>query len=121
MLYTLVLVSHLLAAVVSIGLGAFALYAVARSQSAWYQPLALSIGFVAGFEVVSGTTLALLSADLAAAALSLHIAIYLGACLMVELLLFYKMATPRLRLAEISLSPMFVSLGIFVAAVSQGV
>lgn len=121
MLYTAILVSHIAAACATGAVGAYALYALVRGKSGSYRLLALMIAYIAGFEVASGTLLAVISPDVTAAYLASHIALYLGACFVIELLLFVRMrkALPRAPIA-LAASPVCASLVLFVAALSYG-
>ena len=119
MLYTAILFIHISALFVTLAVGAYALYAVAFSKSEHYRTSAVLLGCIAAFEVFTGTTLALLSPTLSASALTLHIALYLGACLAVELLLFarVKKISGIFPLAATA-SPVLASVCLFIAALS---
>jgi hypothetical protein len=98
----------------------YSLYAVWRAQTAVYKRLALGLAFVAALEVLSGTALALLSTKLSASELGVHIALYLGACLAAELLLFTKMKdVSRFFPLTVAVSPILASL-CFIAVASSG-
>jgi|SRR3989344_5248456 len=117
--YATILLLHILGLFVTVGVGVYALYAVALSKSEQYRQCALLLGFIAAFEVFTGTALALLSAELSAAALGLHVALYLGACLGVELLLFARIKKMSgIFPVGATLSPVFASLCFFIVALS---
>lgn len=120
-MYASVLFLHILAACATVAAGVWALYVVAVSQESWYRRTALAIGCIAAFEVFSGTVLAVLSPELSAAALSLHIAVYLGVCAALEALLFVRMKniSPVFPVAAV-VSPVFASVCLFVAVASYG-
>ncbi len=121
MTYSIVLGFHLAAAAVTGIVILFAMYSLFREMSAYYRAAALALGFIAAFEVLSGTALAILSPQLSAAALSLHIVEYLGVCAIAESLLFARMQ--KLSLAfplRLAASPVLASVALFVAAISFG-
>ncbi len=121
MLYPTILALHILAACVTIGIGAYAFYALTRSKDATYRTLALALGSVAGFEVISGTTLAVLSLDISAVYLSTHILAYVGVCFFIETLLFVRMRKLFLPFpTQLAASPVLASLTLFVVAISYG-
>ena len=129
MLYPLILLLHIGAACITIGLAAYALYVLWQGKSASYRTSALTLGFVAAFQVFSGTVLAVLSPELSAVYLSTHIAAYIGACMFIEALLFVRMsirqAQDKQNIAltfptKLAASPVLASLVLFVGAFAAG-
>lgn len=119
MLHAVILGSHIIAACITGVIIFYALYIAARGTATLYRNAALSLGFVAAFEVLSGTVLALISPELSAASLGLHIALYIGVCIIVESILFMRMSI-RLFPLRATATPVCASLLLFVAAVSYG-
>jgi hypothetical protein len=83
--------------------------------------VALALGTVTAFEVFTGTTLAVFSPDISALYLTTHIAVYIGACLVVEAFLFMRMQKIALAFpTNLAASPVLASLVLFVAALQSG-
>ena len=121
MIYQAVLILHILAAVVSGVVALYTLYVLRFSVDQLYKTCALALGFISAFEVFSGTVLAVLSPELSAAALSLHISLYLGACFFLEAFLFIRMQKAILAFPlTLTVSPVFLSICLFVAAIGGG-
>ena len=121
MLYPLVLLLHIGAACITIGLAAYALYVLWQGKSTSYRACALGLGLVAAFQVFTGTMLAVLSPELSAVYLSTHIAVYVGACLIVETFLFVRMQRVTLVFPlKLAASPVLASLVFFVGAFAAG-
>lgn len=91
MAYGVILGLHIGAAIATIVIIAFALYALVGEKTASYRPYALSIGVFAVFQVASGTLLAALSPNISLLELAAHMVAYLIVCSAVELLLFERM------------------------------
>lgn len=121
MIYLLVLALHLGAAALTGVAIVYALQALVCNKSQSYRTAALSLGFIAAFEVLSGTVLAIVSPDLSASALSAHIVEYLGVCLVVESLIFVQMKKISFAFPlQLTLSPVLASCLLFVATLSLG-
>lgn len=121
-MYTAILFLHIGAALTTAGFIGISLFALLGKKEAWYRSSALSIGAVAAFQIFSGTVLAFLSPELTAAYLTMHVALYLGVCFMVEALLFMRMRKIALVFPFAwTASPVFASVLLFVAAISYGV
>ena len=129
MFYPVILALHILAACITIGLAAYAVYTLWQDRNTAYRSLALAIGAVAAFEVFTGTALAVLSPELSAVYLSTHIAAYIGACMFIEALLFVRMsirqAQDKQNIAltfptKLAASPVLASLVFFVGAFAAG-
>ena len=121
MTYLVVLALHLAAALVTGLVIVYALFALWRQKSDSYRLCALLLGSIAGFEVLSGTVLAIVSPTFSASALSIHIFEYLGVCLVAEWLLFARMRKVSLAFPlAAAASPVLASIALFVAAISFG-
>ncbi len=121
MFYAILLSAHLVAAAASVGIVGYALYALFKQRTTHYRPVALGLGALAGFEIATGTLLASISTELLAVSLTLHIVAYVGVCLATEGLLFVRMRGTTLTFPALPvLSPVFASVGLFIAAVSFG-
>jgi len=118
MTYGFILATHIFAAVATAAVVLAALYAVTKNKHTTYQPFALAIGFLAAFQISSGTVLAFLSPELSAAALALHIVAYLSVCGAVEALLFVKMKKLFLTFPlTLATSPILASLTLWISSV----
>ena len=121
MLYPLILLLHIGAACITIGLAAYAVYTLWQDRNTAYRSLALAIGAVAAFEVFTGTALAVLSPEISALYLSTHIVAYVGACLVIEAFLFVRMQRVTLVFPlKLAASPVLASLVFFVGAFAAG-
>ncbi len=121
MAYSGILVLHILAAVATMAVIGYGLVALLYKRDAVYKRTVLGLGFIAAFQVFSGTLLAVLSPELSAAALTLHIVAYLGVCLGTEALLFMRMYNLSLAFPlRLAASPVLASVTLFVAAISYG-
>ena len=121
MTYFVVLGLHLTAALVTGLVIVYALFALWRQKSESYRLCALLLSSIAGFEVLSGTVLAIVSPTLSATALSIHIVEYLGVCLIAETLLFVRMRKASLAFPlTAAASPAVASILLFAAAIAYG-
>ena len=121
MTYTAVLAVHIISACVTGAVIFYTLYVLALNKDTLYRICALVLGLIAAFQVLTGTILAILSPELSAAALSVHIVAYLGVCLGVEIPLFVRMKKGSLLfLLGWTASPVLLSTLVFVAAISYG-
>ena len=121
MMYSIVLVLHLLTSTVTGLVIVYSLYALWSRADALYRLCALLLGAIAAFEVLSGTALAVLSPTLSASALSIHIFEYLSVCLVAEWLLFARMRKVSLVFPlAAAASPVVASVALFVVAISFG-
>lgn len=91
MMYVAILVAHIFAACVTIAIIGLALYSVARGKSEWYRRCAFALAYVAGFEIISGTLLAVVSPEVSPLYVGTHLLAYLVICLVVEAMLIVKM------------------------------
>lgn len=112
MIYGALLVAHIAAAVLTVPAALFGILKNARHG-------ALLLGAAAGFEVLSGALLALLSSAVSASGLVGHIALYLGACLAVEIIFMRRISATPLFAAGAS-APVVVGLGVFLSALVFG-
>lgn len=120
-MYALILSGHVIAAIATIVLVAYALYIVVRGNSAQYRFSALALAGVASFEVISGTVLTLLSPELTALSLVPHIVSYLGICIAVEMLLFMRMKENSMVFPfAVTASPMLIGTFVFGLALFAG-
>jgi len=121
MTYALVLALHLTAAAVTGVVLLSTLFVLWRHNSTLYRLCALVLGSVAAFEILSGTVLAIVSPQLSAAGLSVHIAEYLGVCAIAEAMLFARMHRASLAFPlAAAASPVIASILLFAAALSLG-
>ncbi len=85
-----VLTVHILTAALTGLILLYSLYILSTTRRDKYQLCMLLIGFVASLEVVTGVLLAQLSPTLTATSLSTHMLEYLGVCLFVEAILYFR-------------------------------
>jgi len=119
--YAVILIFHIITACVTAIVITYALWVVVRSEASRYRMSALLLGFIVAIQVLTGTVLAIMSPELSAASLTLHIAVYLGACFSVELLLFKRMRRIFITFpAGLVISPAIASVMLFIVAISYG-
>jgi hypothetical protein len=121
MIYSVILTLHLVGAAVTGLLASYAGVVLWRKSDSAYRPLAIALGSLATFEVVSGTTLSIISIQVSTLSLCANIAAYLLGCVIVETALFVRMQKISVRFPfVITLSPLFLSLLGFAAAIAHG-
>ena len=120
-MYESVLVFHLMGAVATGIAASFAGILLFRNRAGQYRNTSIVLGFLATFEIVSGTLLAVISTKISAPSLCANIVIYLAFVSTVELLLFLRMKKVSVffPFAKI-LSPVASSLAFFAVAVAMG-
>ncbi|MBC7836860.1 hypothetical protein H7X87_03735 [Acetobacteraceae bacterium] len=91
MIYGIVLGLHITAAIVTLGVIAYALNALLQKHVPAYKNAARAVAFLAIFEVLSGTLLVGLSHIGFTSHFLIHIAAYLLVCAATELLLIERM------------------------------
>lgn len=118
MLYSSFLALHLFGAGATAVVAAYAAVVLWRREEGRYRVCAMTLGLIAGSEVVTGTILAILSARITALSLCGNIAIYLSIVLLLEMILFVRMKKVSVQFPIIrTFSPIALSLfGIFTAA-----
>lgn len=90
MLYGVVLALHIFAACTTIAIIGGALYTMVKKFERLYRPIGISLAIVALFQIFTGIAMIILSPELSALKVGLHLLAYLGVCLFVEGLLFAK-------------------------------
>jgi hypothetical protein len=120
-MYEALLTTHL------VGAGVTAVVAAAASVRMWvghtntYRPHAIALGAIAGFEVLTGVLLALLSPEITALSLCANVALYLSAVFAIEGLLFIRIKQNAGVTARFALSPIALSLVLMAGAIGAGV
>lgn len=120
-MYEALLTTHLA------GAGLTALVAAAAGAAMWgahahaYRPYAIALGAIAGFEILTGVLLALLSPEITALSLCRNVALYLGAVFAVEALLFMCIQQNAGVYPRFALSPIALSLVLMAGAIGAGV
>ncbi len=121
MTYAIFLVLHIVGACVT---GLVALYAGAalwQGREAGYRGSATALGLLAGFEVLSGVMLSMLSVEVSALSLCANIALYLSVIALFEVLLFARIQKTSLAFpTRLALSPSVASLALLLVAISFG-
>ena len=120
-MYTLIFGAHIVGAVFTGVVGIVSGAALMHNKSSQYVYLAILLGLMATFEVLTGTVLAILSPQVSALALCGEIALYLGGVAFVEALLFARMRGMSITFpTQVTLSPVLASVALFVLALSTG-
>lgn len=121
MLYETVLTVHIAAGVVTGLVASYAIATLWNHNASAYRATAISLGLLAAFEVLSGTSLSLLSPSVTALSICANILMYLSIVFFVEALLFARMKAifRPFPLAQ-SISPVAGSLLVLLGAISLG-
>ena len=90
MMYTAVLVLHIIIACATMVVLAYSAFVLVRGKEVWYKRLMLSIAVLAVLETASGFSLAVLSPTVTVAYVASHLVWYLSLCLIVEASLAWK-------------------------------
>ncbi|MBI5470550.1 hypothetical protein HY968_04520 [Candidatus Kaiserbacteria bacterium] len=90
-MYELLLAIHIAGACITGLAASYAGIAMWQRQENTYRPLALILGVLAGFEILTGTALSVVSSQITAISLCGNIAIYLSVVFAVEALLYTRM------------------------------
>lgn len=121
MMYEVALAVHIGGALVTGIVGTYALAALVRGKADTYKRYAIVLAVLAGFEIITGTSLSVLSLQVSAASLCGRIALYLSLVAVVELLLFLRMKQVRISFPLVpAFSPVTASLVLFVGALAAG-
>ncbi len=96
-MYTAILTAHLIGAAATGVAALYACVAMIVRHEAMYRRLALVLASIASFEIVSGTALAVMSADLTVASVCGNIALYVAAVACVEVVLCMRMKGSLVR------------------------
>src|SRR3989338_11169244 len=119
--YSIILAVHIAGACITALVGAYALAMLWRREEGKYSLSASVLGFVAGFEVVTGTLLSVLSLQVTALSLCANIAAYLAIVLFLEAALFVRMKKISIRFPAASVfSPIAASFLGMAGAVLHG-
>ncbi len=102
--FDLILAAHLIGACATGVAASYAGIALWRQQESSYRPLSTWLGMLAGFEILSGTLLAIDSLSISAQSLCTNIAVYLAVVFFMEGILYARMkkvslAFPLVRIA----------------------
>ena len=110
-MYSILLVVHIAGACVTALVGAYALAMLWRREEGKYSRCAKVLGAVAGFEVLTGTVLAVLSLQVTALSLCANVVVYLSIVLLLEAALFMRMKKISIRFpSATAFSPIAASL-----------
>ena len=121
MVYGIVLAVHIAGACVTALIGAYAVAMLWQREEGKYSLCASVLGFVAGFEVVTGTLLSVLSLQVTALSLCANMVVYLSIVLFLEAALFVRMKKISIRFPAASVfSPIAASLLGMAGAVLHG-
>ena len=90
MWYAGVLILHIIIACATIVVLVYTAYSVKKDKAAWYGRLGHAIAMFAAVETVSGVALAFLSPDISRLNIGVHLAVYLGLCIVCEAVLAVK-------------------------------
>lgn len=121
MVYWWILVLHLIGASATAFVGAYALVVLWNHFEDTYRRIAIILGALAAFEILSGTLLSALSLTVSAVSVCERLALYLSLVTIIEALLFVRMK--KLLLAfplTVVLSPIAASLMALLSAVVYG-
>lgn len=117
MTYQLVLALHLVGALATAIIALYALYALRINKGELFRKIAITVGGLAAFEILSGTLLAVLSSELTTKMVCNRLAIYLGVVATVEVMIFHAMKkTSTAFPVRTSLSPVTFGMGLFFLA-----
>ena len=120
-MYSILLVVHIAGACVTAIVGAYAVAMLWRREEGKYSLSASVLGAIAGFEVVTGTLLSVLSLQVTALSLCANIIAYLSIVLFLEAVLFVRMKKISIRFpAGVALSPIVASLLGMAGAIGYG-
>ena len=121
MAYEITFVLHIIGALATGMVGAYALVALWNHFAEKYRFVAVVLGGLAAFEVLSGTTLSVLSLQISAASLCSRIVLYLSLVFVIEGLLLYRMHRDSLVFPLVAtFTPILASLTALFAAVVYG-
>ncbi len=121
MIYEALLAFHVAIGIITGALATYAGIILWRSDERQYRPVALGIAYLAGFEILSGVMLSVLSLEISAISLCANIALYLSLVFVVEVLLFLRMKKVARGFPLIAVvSPSASGLAFLLAAIARG-
>ncbi len=120
-MYDVILTIHLAGAGVTAFIAAGAGAALWHRSATAYRPHAIVLGAIAGFEILTGIVLAIVSPEITALSLCTNIALYLGAIFALEALIFARLRESATAFPRLALSPIALSLVLFAGAIGVGV
>ena len=91
MLYNILLSLHVAGGCVSGIVALYCAYVLLTNKENAYRRLAITLGFLAGFELLTGALLSIVSIQLSAAAVCQRIVLYLALFIILEAILFIRM------------------------------
>ncbi len=120
-MYSAILIVHIFGAILTGVVGLASVAAMVAGRSQWYGMLSKTLAYLATFEVLSGTALAILSLEISVASVCGNVAIYLAFVASIEALLFMRMRQAAIRFPFTkTLSPVSVSLVALLAGLVLG-
>lgn len=120
-MYSAILIVHIAGAVATGIVTLYASGAMLLKRSELYRRLALVLAAVASFEVVTGTALAVLSANVTVASVCGSIALYVAAIACVEVILFMRMNGSGVRFPFAkTIAPVGASIALLLSGVVLG-
>lgn len=121
MFYGTLLTVHIGVAVITGIAASYAGIMLWQNESASYHKTALVLGLLAGFEILSGTVLSIMSSTITALSLCSNIALYLSVVFIVETLLFLRMRKVSSGFPIMPvISPAMIGLTLFIATIAYG-
>jgi hypothetical protein len=121
-MYTLFLILHLGGAAVTGLVATYSVLALVRHFDSEYRRLAGTLGLLAGFEIMTGVCLSVISSQVTALSLCSNIAVYLGVVALVESALFLRMQKMTMTFPiRLVLSPSSIGLALLLIGISYGV
>ena len=121
MMYETVFAMHIVGACVTGLVGAYSLVALWNNFSDKYRLCTIILGALAGFEILSGTALSILSLKISAVSLCSRIFLYLSLVALIEWALFARMKQISIIFPLTAvISPIAASLLLFLSALAYG-
>jgi hypothetical protein len=121
MAYSVLLAIHLLGGALTGIIAAYAAIVMWQKEESSYRRTAIVLGFLGGFEVLTGVILSVVSSQVTSISLCTNIIIYLSIVLFMEVLFFLRMHTISMLFPITkALSPIATSLSFFLAAIAYG-
>lgn len=121
MAYSVLLSLHFAGAALTALIGAYAVAVLWRREEGKYSLSASVLGAIAGFEVLTGTLLSVLSLKITTLSLCANITVYLSVVLLLEAAFFVRMKKISIRFpTATALSPIAASLLGMAGAVAYG-
>ncbi len=121
MTYIFFFVLHIAGGCVTLGVAVYAAFGMWRARVEQYRTLAIGLGMLAAFEIVTGALLSIVSIDISAATLCNRIVLYLTFVFCVELMLLVRIKNASLTFpTELALSPIAASLAVFAGVLALG-